>query len=160
MVNVEEDREKAGRVAGCAEMRDVRLFGVHGDLADPGDVGGLGYSLDVDTEYQTIGEEVAHALVVTGKYSLSVTGVSGNESQEPSEVATLSFTLAGMYSLLEQDTDPITFSDEELQAFAATTGQFALYPYAREFVASMTGRMGLPPLHLGTLRFDRDEPED
>lgn len=159
MVNVEDAREKAGRVAGCAELRDIRLFGIEANLADPSEMAGLGYNLDVRTEFQTVGEEVAHALVVTGRYELSVTGVV-QEEDEQTEVATLNFALAAMYVLVGQDTDPRAYDDAEFEAFAATTGQFALYPYAREFVANMTGRMGLPALHLGTLKFDRDEVED
>lgn len=152
---------RAGHVAGCAELADVRLFSVTGNLSLPDTVRGLSYSLDVQVEYQTVGEDVISALIVTGNYRLAVNAaVEDGGEDDPTDVADLTFALAAMYILLEQETKPITFDEAEFEAFANTTGQFALYPYAREFVATMTGRMGLPPLHLGTLRFDRDDPAD
>lgn len=163
MPGTEEQWRLAGHVAGCADLRDVRLFSFKGDLPLPDTSRGLGYSLDVQVEYQTLGDEVVNALVVSGNYTVLVTESvdEGAADDEPVTVASLEFTLAAMYVLLEQDREPQSFDDEEFEAFSFTTGQYALYPYAREFVANMTGRMGLPPLHLGTLRFDRDEfPEE
>lgn len=42
-------------------------------------------------------------------------------------------------------------TEEELTAYAATTGRFALYPYIREYVYDLTGRLALPPLTLEIL---------
>ena len=51
---------------------------------------------------------------------------------------------------------------DEMQAYAATTGQFVLHPFARQYIYDMTGRLGLPPLTVGVLRQtydpDRDAP--
>jgi preprotein translocase subunit SecB len=156
MPETEEQWRLAGRVAGCADLRDVRLFNVSGDLALPATANPMAYDLDVNIEFQTVGEEVLKAVVITGNYSLTVTEAGEEDDDEPAKVADLEFTLAAMYHLLEQDTDPRSYEDKEFEAFAATTGQFALYPYAREFVADMTGRMGLPSLHMGTLRLERE----
>ncbi|MQW74832.1 hypothetical protein GHK92_03015 [Nocardioides sp. dk4132] len=157
MTDYEEQWRKAGRVSGCADLRDVRLFGMSGDLSTPDPSASLAYTLDVDVEFQTLGDDPVHALVVTANYDLNVTETDESDDQEPTKVAGMAFALAAMYVLVEQDgDDPHVFENEELEAFAATTGQLALYPYAREFIADITGRMGLPPLHLGTLRFDRE----
>lgn len=160
MTIYEEQWRQAGRVSGCADLRDVRLFGMGGELKSPENTTGLGYTLDVNVEFQTPGEDPARTLVITGNYTLSVTASGEAEDDESEEVAAINFALAAMYVLLEQDgDDPHVFEDAELEAFAATTGQLALYPYAREFIADATGRMGLPPLHLRTLRFDRDQTD-
>lgn len=44
-----------------------------------------------------------------------------------------------------------SLGEEELTAYAATTGRFALYPYIREYVYDLTGRLALPPLTLEIL---------
>lgn len=36
-------------------------------------------------------------------------------------------------------------------------GQFALHPYAREYIYDVTGRLGLPPLTVGVLTMPYDE---
>lgn len=41
------------------------------------------------------------------------------------------------------------FTESELAAFGHTTRQFALYPSARELVAVVTSRLGLPTLTMG-----------
>jgi preprotein translocase subunit SecB len=120
---------------------------------------GLAYSLDSSIEFQTLGDVgvAGGSLVVTGEYQLSVIQVvAATEDEESSEedIAKLDFTLAALFTVLppREGDDPI--ADSEFAAYAATTGQFALYPYAREFVADMTGRMGLPSLHMGALKFN------
>jgi preprotein translocase subunit SecB len=55
-------------------------------------------------------------------------------------------------SLYELNGDPGELEDEALEAFAASSGVFSLYPYLREWVQSATTRAGLPALALGTLR--------
>ena len=43
-------------------------------------------------------------------------------------------------------------NSEELNAYAISTGQYALYPYAREYISDLTMRLGLPPLTIGVLK--------
>ena len=72
------------------------------------------------------------------------------DATEPVDVATFGFKLNALFVVEDEPDEP--FTESELTAFGQTTGQFALYPYAREFVADLTGRMGLPPLHMGVMR--------
>ena len=56
-------------------------------------------------------------------------------------------------------------SEEALQEFGQTTGLFCVWPYWREFVQNMSGRMGLPPLRIplmrpGDMQFYRGQPAD
>jgi Preprotein translocase subunit SecB len=163
MPRLERERSLAARVAGCADLHDVRLFGVGANLETPVVEGELSYTLSSDVSYQTLGEPVVRTVIVTGEYEVTV--LESNESaddaadegdDETDKVAEVRFTLAALFSIPELDEDEEPFSVEEYEAFAGTTGQFALYPYAREFVSDVTSRMGLPALHIGALRIELD----
>ena len=41
--------------------------------------------------------------------------------------------------------------EDELTAHGATTAKFLLYPFIREYIHDITGRLGLPPLTIGVL---------
>lgn len=161
MPQVDRERGIAARVAGGADLRDVRLFGVAAKLETASVEGTLSYGMTSDISFQTVGEPVT-SLVVTGEYEVAIRdSVDSDEVQEdedPSAVGDLKFSLAALFALPERDPDEDQFADSEYEAFAATTGQFALYPYAREFIADITSRMGLPALHVGVLRFGLDKP--
>lgn len=150
----------AARVAGCADLMDIRLFGVAANLETPVVEGGLSYTLSSDVSFQTIGEPV-RSVVVTGDYEVAVLdSAERDESSEADDdapkVADLSFSLAALFSVNVAPDEGEAFGDDEYEAFAATTGQFALYPYAREFISDLTSRMGLPALHIGALRLVLD----
>lgn len=153
----------AARVAGCSELRDVRMFEVEASLESPayGDL--MSYNLDTEVTNQVLGDEGDQSMIVSGVYALSIYDVSEGtedensadaEDSDPVELGRIEFTLAGLYSL--SPGDGVELGDDELDAFAQTTGQLALYPYAREFIADMTRRMGLPGLHLGNLQLKLD----
>lgn len=169
MQRLDEERSLAARVAASAELRDVRLFNTSSELFNPAVDLALTYTFSNDIECQVVSE--SDCLIVTGIYDLKVRQAPEAEGEkvepanidEPAnddepdsgDVARLRFQLAALFDVeVSKDKDP--FTDEEYEAYASTTGQFALYPYAREFVAELTGRMGLPPLHLGALKFNLD----
>jgi hypothetical protein len=160
MPKVQHERQIAARVAGCADLQDVRLFGVAANLETPVIDGGLSYSFSSNVTYQTLGEPIA-SLVVNGAYEVTVRSTDSDaEDQNPTDIADISFTLAALFTIPERDGGDDPFADDEFEGFAATTGQFALHPYAREFISDLTSRMGLPPLHIGTLRLELDSRED
>jgi hypothetical protein len=164
MARLERERSVAARVAGCADLHDVRLFAVGANLESPVVEGHLSYTLSSDVTYQTLGEPSIRTIIVTGEYEVTVFESSeSNEDEadvdtddETTKVADVRFTLAALFSIPELDESEGPFETEEYEAFAATTGQFALYPYAREFVSDVTSRMGLPALHIGALRIELD----
>jgi len=49
-------------------------------------------------------------------------------------------------------------ADDQLAAFGKATATFNVWPYWREFVQTMTSRMGLPPLTLPFFRLGIAEP--
>ena len=66
------------------------------------------------------------------------------------EVARMEFEFAALFSFRpREDDDP--FAEDELLAYANTTASFAIYPFVREYVYDVTGRLRLPALTLGVL---------
>lgn len=177
-MSLDATRLAAARVSACVNLLDVRLWSFHGELESFHDEtrARLSYRFRSDVAVQHSDENAM--VIVLGSYTLAMRALtvdddihepSGdvgeglpadagadeddtNQSSGVEDVASVEFQL---HALFEVDAVPDErFTDDELDAFGKTTGQFALYPYARELVANMTGRMGLPPLHLGVMRLD------
>lgn len=147
----------AGHVAGRSEIEDIRLVKSLVDapeFADPSKPLQFQFVSTPSVHY----EEDAEAFVISVQYELSVSQENDDAGGEADGiiVATVDFTYAALYSKLVDD----TFTDEALEAFARTTGIFAVYPFAREYVQDVTGRLGLPPLTLGLFKIDPDPSDE
>lgn len=159
-VPVDEVRNRALRVAAWSEVNDVRLFESSSKLKQMPETHHLKYDMHSDVSMQYVEDE--GGLIVTGDYSIIIREAEGevpsSESDDEVEpVYELTFQLAALFDIdVPEGAEPL--SHEELDSFARTTGQFALHPYAREFVAEMTGRAGLPALHVGMLKIHLDGP--
>ncbi len=122
----------------------------------------LTYSFDGTIQVQMIPD--TSVLIIDGTYKLKVFALDDNatpdDSGEPpgEEVLFLNFKLAANFSVEAPGSEPNKFSNDELDSFGETTGRLALHPYARAFVADITGRMGLPSLHIATLKLPIDRP--
>jgi hypothetical protein len=154
-VSLDSARSAAARVAACVDLRDVRVFGLAADLhaVPDDDTTKLSYVFNSDLHVQYDQEQ--SLLIVFGAYALNVTAVpidnsEDSDQEESDDVATINFNLNALFEVERVPDEP--FSQSELEAFGETTGQFALYPYARELVSDVTGRMGLPALHMGVMR--------
>lgn len=148
-------RKLAARLAAKTDIRDVRLMKSSAEIVRlPVDDPFLAYNFDSDSavEYEPGGE----SFVVRGTYRVFITAASTNEAVDTSNnpdaaVAKIEFEHAALFVIdLDSGEDPP--DAEELNAYAVTTGQFALHPYAREYISNVTGRLGLPPLTVGILR--------
>jgi hypothetical protein len=147
-------RQMAARLAGMTDIRDVRLMRSCAEvmrlpIANPF----LAYNLDFESavEYEPGGE----SFVVRGTYRLSITSASTAEAknappQSDDPVAKIEFEQAALFVIDMEGQEPP--KAEELNAYAVSTGQFALYPYVREYISDITSRLGLPPLTVGVLR--------
>jgi hypothetical protein len=145
----------AGRLAARVEMRDVRVVRSSADtqrLPQPGLP--LAYHQDVDPSVQMDAEE--NLLMVEIGYSLSITQAI---DESDVDIAQISASFAALYQLTPR-ADDAPFSEEEVLAFASTTGVLGLHPFWREFVYSMTGRMALPPLTLGIFQVEFRPDDD
>jgi hypothetical protein len=96
------------------------------------------------------------SFVVRVKYQLAIVAASPDEDADPfsdpsAAIASIEFEQGGLFVLqMREGDDPV--QAEELDAYAVTTGQFAIYPFAREYIYDVTGRLALPALTIGVLR--------
>lgn len=162
-VPVDELRKRALRVAARAEIEDVRLFEIKSNFVElPDKPAGLSYNMASDVRVEYLPEE--DGLIAAGEYHVTVREAETDdpdeaESDDPKTFLDLGFTMAVLFSVDVREGDK-PFTETELDAFAKTTGQFALHPYARELVADLTSRMGLPQLHIGMLKLHLDAPNE
>lgn len=143
-----EAQQQAARVAARTDIRDVRLLKSCAEVTDlPAAGATLTYDLSSGAEVEY--EPGSQAFVVRSSYSLAITPTSA-PGETPGVIAKIEFEQAALFvfSLSEGDHPP---TGEELSAYAVTTGQFALHPYAREYIYDLTGRLGLPPLTVGVM---------
>lgn len=173
-MSLDAARKEAARIASHLELGDIRMWSVRADLSGlPDDDSHLTYRFNADVQVQHSAE---HALVhVAGNYSVEVLsearpedaeepspeGVTPEGDSDPSDtdvIAEIAFNLAAIFVVEREPAEP--FSESEVTAFGQTTGQFALHPFARQFVADLTGRMGLPTLHLGLMRINLESLDE
>lgn len=164
MVDLDDQRSLAARVAACAELMEIRTFNINAGLdVVPDGPDRLSFTFDANIEVQFVQE--TSVLIVDGYYELQFSEPKDTDTKVPDDsdkqqVAHLNFRMASLYAVSEPNEEHGPFSDDELDAFGNTTGQLALYPYARELVSDLTGRMGLPTLHLGTMQIFLDKRND
>lgn len=147
-------RKAAAKLAARTDIRDVRLMKSSAEIMRrPLISPTLMYDLNSDAavEYEPGGE----SFVVRGTYRLSIwsTPTMTAEDSSPEEhvtVAKIEFEHAALFVIEKDGNDPP--EADELNAYAVSTGLFALYPYVREYIADVTSRLGLPPLTVGVLR--------
>ncbi len=151
---------EAARLNAITDIRDVRLMKsvaeiVRLPVSDPF----LTYRLDSDAAVEY--EPGSESFVVRGTYRVSIESARDPESDRPpdsdasdSTVARIEFEHAALFVMDMDDDEPP--SSEELNAYAVSTGQYALYPYVREYISDITMRLGLPPLTVGVLKIPFD----
>lgn len=153
--DVDHNRRLAARVAAGAEIKDVRLFSASLKLISfPSESAHLKYGVKMTPRVDC--EPGANRFVVRTEYEVQIT--LADSAEAASTVADVTFELGGLFELdaRAQEHAP---SEEELAAFSSTTGQMALWPFAREFVFNATGRLGLPPLAIGVFRLPLSSDE-
>lgn len=149
-----EAQKRAARLASRADILDVRLLNTTAKLVRSPEPGSpLNYHLSSDA---TVEYDNGESFVVRVKYQLAIVAASSDEETDPfsdpnAAVANIEFEQGGLFVLqMREGDDPV--QAEELNAYAVTTGQFAIYPFAREYIYDVTGRLALPPLTIGVLR--------
>ena len=163
--SVAEARQHAARIAARANLMDVRALSLGANLdRDPSPGSTLSYDVGHDVKLQWEQDD-PQFFAVRVEYDVTLKERSDTEGDEADEVgshsaevfATLKFELAALCQLeMREDDDPPLI--EELEAYAQSTGVFALFPYARETASTLSGRLGLPPLTLGVYREETTRP--
>lgn len=154
-----EVRRLAAGIAARTDIRGVRLLKSSAEIMRlPAAEPMLTYDLSSESAVEY--EPGKGSFVVRGIYRLSISTEStpvGDEPKKETAVAKIEFEHAALFVIDKTTDDPPR--PEELNAYAISTGQFALYPYVREYVSDITGRLGLPPLTLGALRMSLPDSE-
>lgn len=151
-------QRQAARVAALADIRDVRLIKSCAEMTGlPAADATLAYNLDTGANVEY--EPGSGAFVVHSSYKLYIMPASpapDNATTAPEVIAKIEFEQAALF-VLNHDKDDSPPTADELIAYAVTTGQFALHPYAREYIYNITGRLGLPPLTVGVMTMPYDD---
>jgi hypothetical protein len=147
-------QQMAARLAAITEIRDIRLMKTCAEIVKlPVAAPFLVYKLDSDSAVEY--EPGSESFVVRGTYRLSIRSTSSAEVEDlpedpDSAVAKIEFEQAALFVMDIDGREPP--KSEELNAYAVSIGQYALYPYVREYISDLTMRLGLPPLTVGVLR--------
>jgi len=153
-------RQQAARLGATTEIRDVRLLSSTVDLAQlPEAIERLTYNFDTDVNVDY--DDGTPSFVVRCTYKLVVMealaeATTQNPEASQSKVLDMTFTHGALFTFTRDEGEPPPTQDE-LGAYAFSTGQFALYPFAREYVHDVTVRLGLPPLTIGLLQIPLPE---
>ncbi|AFJ34723.1 SecB chaperone Rv1957 [Mycobacterium sp. MOTT36Y] len=146
--------QKAARLAARAQIIDVRLLRTEAALRrQPDPDRRLSYDIELEPAVDWF-EEIPDQFVVRIACRLKIDIADDDESTEDTDdeiaIVTADFEYAALFDCDMRDGDD-PLSEDELQAYAETTARFALYPYIREYVYDLTGRLAIPPLTLGVL---------
>lgn len=138
-------RVQAGAIAGTSNLFDVRLTQSNIQLTRvPAPSAQLSVNVEMSPSASiSLDPENEGLLLVNADFNVRITDVGDND-----DVAEVKCAFVAAFES-HLDDEP---SREELDAFAETTGLFAVYPYAREYISDVTRRMGLPALVLDLLK--------
>lgn len=165
---IEDKRALAARIAGATELRDIQIFRISAELLKQPEHGqSLRYEISTDLAATRIDDEMVLAVEETTNLAMwqapeSSDGAGADSGEDESttggrtEIASIAVVMGTLYSVAGDDFD---YGEDELQAFAETTAQFAMYPFLRQQVHDLTSRLGLPALVLPMLKISL-EPEE
>jgi preprotein translocase subunit SecB len=136
----------AARVGAVADLLDLRIRKIGAELHRPAAEAPFSFNIDVTPSVSRNARLAAYSLV----YQFS------SKDNEDQLVLDGTVELSVLYEL-PADSE---FSDDELAAFGQISVLFTAYPYLREILHSLTGRMGLPPLILDVMRSPLDSKDD
>lgn len=140
----EDLRIKAAKVAAAASLKDLRLQASHTELIEfP--TPGVELSVDLKVDLKANKSPNKDLVALAAQFTVNISEARDEKKQG---IAIISCAFSSAFEMAEQ----VDWSDDELEAFANTTGIFAVHPYAREFVSDATSRMGLPTLTLDFLK--------
>lgn len=132
--------ELAGKVARCVELDAINLR--YANVEAKYEPGTLPEEVDVDVQYRTsltrrTREDSPTELVVLVEFKFDV---KAKEVEEPQEVLSLSAGYLLSYVMTTEE----CLDEECFRHFSEVNGPYNAWPYWRELVQSVTGRVGLP----------------
>jgi len=153
---VKRGKKKSGISPGLlvsdrVQIRDVRLIHCNCDQkpAAATKTNKRSYSIATSTDVQL--DRDKGFIVVVAKFHFEAS--TGKKSQEPVLTMDASFVLTYQIDSFEG------LTQEGFKQFANLNGIYNAWPYWREFVQNMIGRMGLPPLTIPVFRIVETAPK-
>lgn len=137
------------RVSDRVQITDVRLANCDCEQKPAAAAGKKSYNITTSTEVQL--DKNNGFIVVIAKFHFEAS--VENKGQEPALTIGASFVLT--YRIDEFD----GLTQEGFDQFANLNGVYNAWPYWREFVQNMVGRMGLPPLTIPVFRIVESRSE-
>ena len=138
-VDLPDHRQLGSRVAGSTELLDIRLFASECNLYEfPPEGETLRTVVTVTPTVQT---DETRTFVANLTFSIEVK-TNTELSDQVMEVAAFKCSYGALYATEGEG----EFEHDELEAFTASVGALAMYPYARQFVHAQSTAMGLAPL--------------
>lgn len=140
--------ELAGNVARFVQIREVYLSGIQASLLVPRETylaaGSWHLQHWISAEHGF--EESSRLITVTLRLRAVVTGSKEGEEGPGQEFFTIECVFVLVYSFNVKGGPPPEERDQLFSAFAKINGTYNAWPYFRETVQSIVGRMGLPPV--------------
>lgn len=137
------DRISAARVGAAAQLLDVRLRKVRGELESSSPRSPIQLEIGVEPSVVQVDDLVIYEI----EYEIRSTDADENSA------LTALIGLSLVYRL-EAGFEP---KSEDLAAFGRVSVLYTAHPYLREILQSMASRMGLPSLVLDVLRSPLDD---
>lgn len=131
-------RVLAARVSAGVDLLDLRIRRIEAELHSAAAEGPFSFKLDVTPAVSRADKLAVYSL----EYQFS--------SKDSDDQLVLDGTVE--LSVLYQLPGDRELNDDDLTAFGEISVLFTAYPYLREILHSLTGRMGLPPLILDVMR--------
>ena len=135
-------------VADRVQIRDVRLIHCNCDQKPAAATNKKSYGITTSTDVQLDRDKGFIVVVAKFHFEASV----GKESQQPVLTMDASFVVTYQIDSFEG------LTQEGFKQFANLNGIYNAWPYWREFVQNMIGRMGLPPLTIPVFRIVETSP--
>jgi preprotein translocase subunit SecB len=130
------------QVSDRVQIKDVRLISCGCEQKPVATTGKKNYDITTSTEVQSDENRGLVVVIVKFHFGASV----GEKAEEPALTIDASFVLT--YEV--DNFDGLT--QEGFKQFANLNGVYNAWPYWREFVQNMIGRMALPPLTIPVFR--------
>jgi len=140
--------KKVSEVVPRLEIRDIRLTGLSCQLitAPP-----LDQPVNVEMGHKVKADPIAEdSLGVKVRFNLAVKGTG--------EAAPEYLTISAVFQLTYQGADVKAITEEQRLAFANINAVFNAWPYLREIVQSISGRMSIPSLVVPLLKLPSSQP--
>jgi hypothetical protein len=136
------DLDKLAAFVAAIELVNIRVEEFHGKLGKHGEIEKVNFDVSHSTSLEPERFQTRHEWVV-----LMLT-------DQDEVVADLGVSIVTVHDVAPGS----EISPDVAEIYAATTGHFAAYPYAREALQSFSGRLQLPELVLGLLQRGTNQP--